>query len=99
MPAEMRLRLAPELLAALASLPAAVDAERSNWRQLSVGNIRLYSVLGESGTRNVALQLQTFEQTVGQLLQTEDRIPDVPTLIYILNRRDFEKYAADYKVS
>ena len=95
MPAAAILRLARPLLVGLALLPAAVHAERSDWRQLSVRNIRLYSVLGESATRSVALQLQTFEQTVGQLLQSEDRLADVPTLIYILNRRDFEKYTAD----
>ncbi len=97
MPAAMRTRLAPALLAGLAMLPAAVHAERSDWRQLSVGNSHIYSVLGESATRYIGLQLQMFEQTAGQLMQSEDRLPDVPTLIYILNRRDFEQCVANPK--
>jgi hypothetical protein len=42
----------------------------------------------------VARQLQAFEKTVGEFLQSDDRLPDVPTLIYILGAKDFLRYGA-----
>ena len=82
------------LLAAvlLASDPAL--AARSDWRQMTVGHFHLYSTMRDSKTRDVARQLQAFENTVGQLLTGDDRLPDVPTIIYILGGDDFLKYGA-----
>lgn len=77
----------------LAITPA--QAGRTDWREMSVGHFHLYSTLSDSNTRNVARQLQAFENTVGELLRGEDRLPDVPTLIYILNSHDFQQYAVD----
>jgi hypothetical protein len=76
----------------LLSLPA--PARRTDWRQMIVGHFQLYSTLRDSRTREVARQLQSFEQTAGEILQSEDRLPDVPTLIYILNGPDFVRYGA-----
>jgi hypothetical protein len=74
--------------------PAAAFAARSDWREMTVGHFHLFSTLRDSSTRDVARQLQAFEKTVGELLLSEDRLPDVPTLIYILDKGDFERYAA-----
>lgn len=63
----------------LAASPA--RAARSDWREMTVGHFHLYSTLRDSATRNIARELQTFEQSVGKLLQSDDRLPDVPTLI------------------
>ena len=81
--------LATALLAA-----GPVGAARSDWREMTVGHFHLYSTLSDNSTRNVARQLQAFENTVGTLLQSDDRLPDVPTFIYILSKKDFQKYAA-----
>jgi hypothetical protein len=75
--------------------PAAAFAGRTDWRELTIGHFHLFSTLRDSSTRDVARQLQAFEKTVGELLQSEDRLPDVPTLIYILDGSDFRRYAAD----
>ena len=69
-------------------------AARSDWRQMTVGHFHLYSTMRDSKTREVARQLQAFENTVGQLLTGDDRLPDVPTIIYILDGGDFLKYGA-----
>jgi hypothetical protein len=76
------------------ALPTSVHAARSDWRELAVGHFHLFSTLNDSGTRNIALQLQGFEETLGERLQTGDRLPDTPTLIYLLSARDFNQYAA-----
>jgi hypothetical protein len=76
--------------------PAAAFAGRTDWREMTVGHFHLFSTLRDSSTRDVARQLQAFENTVGELLRSEDRLPDVPTLIYILDRGDFQRYAADH---
>jgi hypothetical protein len=91
-PARASLR-AFALIAGLAIAAAAADAARSNWREMTVGHFHLYSTLGDSATRNLALQLQAFEQTIGELLQADDRLADVPTIIYVLPHDDFTKYA------
>src|SRR5271170_2134581 len=75
--------------------PAAAFAGRTDWRELTVGHFHMFSTLRDPSTRDVARQLQAFEKTVGELLQSEDRLPDVPTLIYILDGSDFRRYAAD----
>lgn len=72
--------------------PAA--AARSDWRELSAGHFQLFSTLSDRGTRDVARQLQGFEQTVEALLLTGDRLPDTPTQLFLLNEADFKKYAA-----
>ena len=83
------------LLAVLfAACPA--HAARSDWRELSVSHFHLYSTLSDSSTRTVARNLQAFEQTVGMLLRTDDRLPDVPTYIYLLGARDFKQYASPH---
>ena len=74
---------------------APARAARSDWREMTVGHFHLYSTLRDASTRNIARQLQVFEQTVGKLLQSDDGLPDVPTLIYILDEKDFQKYAVD----
>jgi hypothetical protein len=86
--------LARILLAGVLALPCIALAARSDWRELVVGHFELFSTLSDSGTRNVALQLQAFEQTLGEMLQTGDRLPDIPTRIYLLSDRDFNRYAA-----
>jgi hypothetical protein len=79
------------ILFLLLSAPAV--AARTDWREMTVGHFHLYSVLSDSSTREMARQIQAFEQTVGEILRTDDRLPDIPTLIYILNHDDFQKYA------
>lgn len=79
------------VLAALMALPA--QAARTDWREMSVGGFHLYSTLQDRTTREVARQLQAFRDTVGRFLVGRDRLPDVPTNIYILDGRDFKKYA------
>jgi hypothetical protein len=86
--------LASTLLAGTLALPAAGRAAQSDWREMAVGHFQLFSTLSDSGTRNVARQLQAFEETVGTMLQTGDRLPDTPTRIYLLDDRDFNRYAA-----
>jgi hypothetical protein len=76
----------------LVSAPAA--AARTDWRQLTVGHFHLYSTLRDSKTREVARQLQAFEKTVGEILQSQDRLPDLPTFVYILDSGDFQRYGA-----
>ncbi len=75
-------------------LPSAASADRSDWREMTVGHFELFSTLSDAGTRDVARQLQAFEQTLGQMLQTGDRLPDSLTRVYLLSDRDFNKYAA-----
>jgi len=70
------------------------SAARGDWRQMTVGHFHLYSTLGDARTREVARQLQAFEKTVGEFLQSDDRLPDVPTIIYILDDGDFQRYGA-----
>jgi hypothetical protein len=72
----------------------AVLAARSDWRQMTVGHFHLYSTMRDSKTRDVARQLQAFEKTVGEILRTKDGLPDVPTVIYILDSGDFQRYGA-----
>ena len=72
----------------------AVLAARSDWRQMTVGHFHLYSTMRDSKTRDVARQLQAFEKTVGEILRTKDGLPDVPTVIYILDNGDFQQYGA-----
>jgi hypothetical protein len=83
--------LMPLLLA-----PAAAVAARSDWHEMTAGHFHLFSTLGDARTRDVARNLQAFEKTVGELLQSEDRLPDIPTLIYILDHGDFQHYAAPH---
>ncbi len=93
-PARRALLIASVASAWLASgSPAA--AARNDWREMTTGHFHLFSTLRDSGTRQVAQKLQAFEQTVGEILKSEERLPDIPTLIFILNRDDFRKYAAD----
>jgi hypothetical protein len=75
-------------------LTGSAAAARSDWREMTVGHFHLYSTLRDSNTREVARQLQAFAKTVGTFLQGEDRLPDVPTNIYILDNGDFQKYGA-----
>lgn len=82
------------LLAAVLLVSDPALAARSDWRQMTVGHFHLYSTMRDSKTREVARQLQAFENTVGQLLTGADRLPDVPTIIYILDGGDFLKYGA-----
>jgi hypothetical protein len=86
--------LASILLTGALALPPTAFAERSDWREMAVGHFELFSTLGDSGTRDVARQLQGFEQTLGGMLRTGDRLPDTPTRIYLLSGRDFNQYAA-----
>lgn len=72
----------------------AVLAARSDWRHMTVGHFHLYSTMRDSKTRDVARQLQAFEKTVGEILRTKDGLPDVPTVIYILDNGDFQQYGA-----
>ncbi len=90
-----RMKIGKSLL--LACLMFASDhavAARSDWRQMTVGHFHLYSTMRDSKTRDVARQLQAFEKTVGELLRSQDRLPDVPTIIYILDYDDFLKFGA-----
>jgi len=82
------------LLAGTFALPSIALADRSDWREMTVGHFELFSTLSDSGTRNVARQLQGFDETLGEMLQTGDRLPDTPTRIYLLSDRDFNQYAA-----
>jgi hypothetical protein len=82
------------LLAAVLLVSGPAFAARTDWRQMTVGHFHLYSTMRDSKTREVARQLQAFENTVGQLLTGDDRLPDVPTIIYILDGGDFLKYGA-----
>ena len=67
-------RIVSLVLAGALTLPSSVHAARSDWRELVVGHFDLFSTLSDSGTRKVALQLQGFEETVGEMLQTRDRL-------------------------
>jgi hypothetical protein len=69
-------------------------AARSNWREMTVGHFHLYSTMRDSKTREVARQLQAFEKTVGELLRSSQHLPEVPTIIYILDHDDFQRYGA-----
>lgn len=73
----------------------ALAGSRSDWQRLVAGNFVIYSTLGDSATRDVARQLEAFEQTVGEMVTTGDRLPDTPTFLYLLGDHDFNKYAAD----
>ncbi len=90
----LRYRRLPIVLAALLAWPAAAFADRSDWREMAVGHFDLFSTMNDTGTRYVAQQLQIFEETLGQMLQTGDRLPDTPTRVYLLSDRDFNQYAA-----
>jgi hypothetical protein len=79
-------------LTMFASVPA--FAGRTDWREMTVGHFHLFSTLKDSSTRDVARELQAFENTVGGLIRRDERLPDVPTLIYILDNSDFLRYAA-----
>lgn len=69
-------------------------AGRSDWRELTVGRFHVYSTLRDSRTREIARQLQVFSKTVGELIQGPDAIPDIPTLVYLIDGGDFNRYAA-----
>jgi hypothetical protein len=86
--------LASTVLVEALTLPSATLAARTDWRDMAVGHFELFSTLGDSGTRDVARQLQGFEETVGEMLLTGDRLPDTPTRIYLLGDGDFNRYAA-----
>lgn len=92
------MRLSKTLLWAclLLGMAGSALAGRTDWRQMSVGHFHLYSTLRDSKTRDVARQLQAFENTVGEFLQAEDRLPDVPTIIYILDGSDFLRHGAGH---
>lgn len=75
----------------------AAQAARSDWREMSVGRLRLYSAVSDSKTREIARRLQAFESTVGELLRHDDPLPDIPTDIYVLHGRDFNQFAAPYQ--
>ena len=94
MPRTLHACWGPTLLLALLLASGEATAARSDWREMTVGHFHLYSTLRDSSTREVARQLQVFEQTLEQILLSDDRLPDVPTLIYILNAHDYAKYAA-----
>jgi hypothetical protein len=81
--------------AALMLAASSADAARTEWREMTIGHFHLYSTLGDSATRDIARHLQAFEQTVMAVLQTDDRLPDIPTEIYILRRDDFRNYTID----
>jgi len=78
----------------LVGIPTASHAARTDWREMNVGRFHIYSTMRDGPTRNIARHLQTFDLTVGKLLQAEDGLPDVPTMVYILDDEDFNKYAA-----
>jgi hypothetical protein len=61
---------------------------------MTVGHFHLYSTMRDGKTRDIARQLQAFEKTVGELLRSNERLPDVPTVIYILDNDDFQRYGA-----
>ena len=82
------------LLWACLLLSGSALAARSDWREMTVGELHLYSTLRDTKTRDVARQLRAFEKTVGEFLRSEDRLPDVPTIIYILDSNDFQRYGA-----
>ena len=67
-------------------------ASGRSWRQLSVGPYELYSLQSDVATRDIAHQLDAFEKTVGELLKTEDRLPDYPTAIYVLDAEQFRRF-------
>ena len=87
-------RVVPLILAGALALPMIALAARTDWREMAVGHFELLSTLSDSGTRDVARQLQAFEETVGEMLLTGDRPPDTPTRIYLLGDADFNRYAA-----
>jgi hypothetical protein len=92
MPASIHIRAALALAVSLAAMPAL--GARTDWREMSVGRFHLMSTLSDERTREIARQLQAFETTVGGLLKSESRLPDVPTMIYILDHGDFRRYGA-----
>lgn len=53
-------------------------ADRSDWRELTVGHFHLYSTVSDSKTRDFAARLQGFEQTAVQVLHTDAKLPDLP---------------------
>jgi hypothetical protein len=69
-------------------------ARRTDWREMTLGHFHLYSTMRDSNTREAARQLLRFEKTVGEFLHGEDRLPDVPTIIFILENGDFQRYGA-----
>jgi hypothetical protein len=94
MPNSLRVRVLAIISLLLALAPALAFGGRTDWRQMTVGHFYLFSTLRDSPTREVARQLNAFEKTVGEMLQSQVRLPDVPTLIYILDHGDFLRYAA-----
>ena len=89
-----RYPVAALLAAAIIVMAPAAAATRSDWRVLVAGNFRIYSTLSDGATLDVARQLSAFEKTVGKMLVTGDHLPDTPTVVYLLNERDFNRYAA-----
>lgn len=83
------------LLLALLLASGEATAARNNWRLMSVGQFRVYSTLGDPRTRAIARELQAFSQTVGEMLQAGDRLPDIPTRVYVIGHSDFQNYVAD----
>ena len=81
------------LAATLALVAGSARAARTDWRETVVGKFHLFSTLSDSATRDIARQLEAFEQTVVAVLRVEEPLPDKPTYIYILNHSDFERYA------
>ncbi len=76
------------------AVPSLALADRSDWRELTLGKITIYSTLGDSATRDIARQFQAFEETLGVMLQNGERLPETPTRIYLLSDKDFNQYAA-----
>lgn len=95
MPGSRRIQFALALLLALAVVPDAARAARTNWRVMTIGTFRVYSTLGDSRTRTIARELQAFSQTVGKMLEADDRLPDIPTRVYLISHADMQDYLAD----
>lgn len=74
------------------SLPA--EGKRDNWRVLKTGQMTIYSVRSDADTRRIANDIRLFEASVGKFLQGASRIPDVPTLVYVVSSSDYARYAA-----
>ncbi len=85
------------LLALLLLAAGDVSAARSNWRFMSVGQFQVYSTLNDTRTRAVARELQAFSQTVGEMLKASDRLPDIPTRVYLVSHSDFTDFMADHR--
>ncbi|MBS0376642.1 MAG: hypothetical protein JSR73_18865 [Proteobacteria bacterium] len=76
-------------LLVLAAVPA--RAARTDWREMTIGRFHVYSTLRDSRTREIARQLQVFDHSAVAFIRGPMPLPDTPTLVYLLDKPDFQR--------